>query len=204
MFKSKKLKIELELLKVKYEKLETELKYKEVLLNNKNKEIDRLTKLLELKENENNKSESSYTDYSEPIDEEMYDEVVKYALEQGKISASMIQRRFRLGYNRAAQTIDMLEERGVIGPMTGSKPREIILGKETKNNLINSDEELYEEAVNFVIEAGKASTSLLQRKFKIGYSKAARFIDKMEENGIVGPHKGTSAPRDVLITKEGE
>ena len=50
-------------------------------------------------------------------------------METGKISASLIQRRFRLGYNRAARIIDLLEERGVIGPQNGSKPREVLVGK---------------------------------------------------------------------------
>ena len=51
-------------------------------------------------------------------------------METGKISASLIQRRFRFGYNRAARIIDLLEERGIIGPQNGSKPREVICGKE--------------------------------------------------------------------------
>jgi S-DNA-T family DNA segregation ATPase FtsK/SpoIIIE len=55
-------------------------------------------------------------------------------METGKISASLIQRRFRLGYNRAARIIDLLEERGMIGPQNGSKPREVLMGG-------NSDEE---------------------------------------------------------------
>ncbi len=60
----------------------------------------------------------------------------------------------------------------------------------------NSDE--YRAALEFVIEAKKASTSLLQRKFRIGYNKAARFIDMMEEDGIIGPANG-SKPREVLV-----
>ena len=57
---------------------------------------------------------------------------LKFALETGKISASLIQRRFRFGYNRAARIMDLLEERGVVGPQNGSKPREVIVGKEGK------------------------------------------------------------------------
>lgn len=60
-------------------------------------------------------------------DDPMYKEVVEFAIETGKISASLIQRRFRLGYNRAARLIDLLEVRGIIGPQNGSKPREVLI-----------------------------------------------------------------------------
>ena len=63
-------------------------------------------------------------------DDPLYNEVLEFAMETGKISASLIQRRFRLGYNRAARMIDLLEERGVIGPQNGSKPREVLGRKE--------------------------------------------------------------------------
>ncbi len=59
-------------------------------------------------------------------DDPLYNQIVEFAYETGKISASLIQRKFRLGYNRAARIIDLLEERGVIGPQNGSKPREVI------------------------------------------------------------------------------
>ena len=58
---------------------------------------------------------------------------------------------------------------------------------------------MMEEAIKVVIEAGQASTSLLQRRLKVGYARAGRMIDDMEQMGIVGPHQG-SKPRDVLMT----
>ena len=61
--------------------------------------------------------------YDDPI----YDEVVEFAIQTGKISASLIQRKFRLGYNRAARIIDLLEDRGIVGPQNGSKPREVLV-----------------------------------------------------------------------------
>ncbi len=64
---------------------------------------------------------------SEDYEDPMYDEVVKFVVEQQKASASLLQRRFRFGYNRAARLIDLLEERGVIGPNRGSKPREVLV-----------------------------------------------------------------------------
>ncbi|MCG2699134.1 hypothetical protein L6251_01795, partial [Candidatus Parcubacteria bacterium] len=66
---------------------------------------------------------------------------------------------------------------------------------------LENDDEFYEEAKNLVIKAGKASTSYLQRRLKIGYSRAARLIDMMEENGIVGPADG-SRPREILVEEK--
>jgi S-DNA-T family DNA segregation ATPase FtsK/SpoIIIE len=57
----------------------------------------------------------------------------------------------------------------------------------------------YRDAVRVVVEAGKASTSLLQRRLRIGYSKAARIMEEMEENSVIGPQDG-SRPREVLIS----
>jgi DNA segregation ATPase FtsK/SpoIIIE, S-DNA-T family len=63
------------------------------------------------------------------------------------------------------------------------------------------DDELYQEAVRVVCEAGRASTSTLQRRLRIGYGRAARLIDIMEKDGIVGPPDGTK-PREVLKKKD--
>ena len=60
-------------------------------------------------------------------EEPLYNEIVEFVVTQGKASASLLQRRFRLGYNRAARCIDLLEERGIIGPQNGSKPREVLV-----------------------------------------------------------------------------
>ena len=58
-------------------------------------------------------------------EEPLYNEIVEFVIQQQKASTSLLQRRFRLGYNRAARAIDLLEERGIIGPQNGSKPREV-------------------------------------------------------------------------------
>ena len=65
-------------------------------------------------------------------DDPMYDEIVEFAIETGKISASLIQRKFRFGFNRAARMIDLLESRGIVGPQNGSKPREVLVKLEDK------------------------------------------------------------------------
>ena len=66
----------------------------------------------------------------EEYDDPLYNEILDFTVQTGKISASLIQRRFRLGYNRAARIIDLLEERGVVGPQNGSKPREVLIKME--------------------------------------------------------------------------
>ena len=66
-----------------------------------------------------------------------------------------------------------------------------------------SDDPLFQEIKDYVIDAQKASTSLLQRRFGIGYNRAARMIDELERSGIIGPAQG-SKPRDVYVKKDKE
>ncbi|MEG2489182.1 DNA translocase FtsK [Anaerorhabdus sp.] len=63
-------------------------------------------------------------------DDPMYDEVKEYVIDSQKASTSLLQRRFGIGYNRAARMIDVLEERGIIGPAQGSKPRDVYIKRE--------------------------------------------------------------------------
>ncbi|WLR46900.1 DNA translocase FtsK [Halobacillus litoralis] len=65
------------------------------------------------------------------------------------------------------------------------------------------DDDLYPEAVQMVIEMQSASVSMIQRRFRVGYTRAARLIDAMEDNGIVGPYEG-SKPRAVLVSQQAE
>ncbi len=69
------------------------------------------------------------------------------------------------------------------------------------DGVMADEDELLAEAKEIVIAAGKASTSLLQRRLRIGYSRAASILDMLEENGVVGPSNG-SKPREILISKE--
>ncbi len=66
---------------------------------------------------------------------------------------------------------------------------------------MNDSDELLPEAIDLVVRSGQASVSMLQRRFRIGYNRAARIVDMMEARGIVGPQDG-SRPRQVLMTKE--
>lgn len=78
---------------------------------------------------------------------------------------------------------------------------ESITTNNTSQTMQDDKDELYEEAVKLVVMDGQASISYLQRKLKIGYSRAARIVDQMEEMGVVSGYDG-SKPRKVLIEKE--
>ncbi len=77
-------------------------------------------------------------------------------------------------------------------------------GKATGTELAEDHQdrdELYDDAVEVIVNTGMASVSMLQRRLKLGYSRAARLVDQMEEDGIVGPFQG-SKPREVLLSEE--
>ena len=78
-------------------------------------------------------SENVDIDYTK---DPMYKEIIEFATETGKISASLIQRRFRLGYNRAAHIIDLLENDGLIGPQMGSIPRDVLISPNSNKNFV--------------------------------------------------------------------
>lgn len=78
---------------------------------------------------------------------------------------------------------------------------EMIPKDEPQKKAADSEDELYDEAVALVVEMQTASISLLQRRFRIGYNRAARIVDEMEINGVVGPSEG-SKPREVLVSED--
>ncbi len=104
---------------------------------------------------------------------------------------SFIKKKHRADYN---QEVEEKIRRIAAEEMNGK-------GKDSSadNGAAPEVDALMEEAIKVVIEAGQASTSLLQRRMKVGYARAGRMIDDMEQMGIVGPHQG-SKPRDVLMT----
>lgn len=91
--------------------------------------------------------------------------------------------------------VQFVKEQQTANYRTEMIPAEIEPNVETK-----PEDDLYDDAVKLVIEAQTASASLLQRRFRIGYARAARLVDMMEANQIVGPFEG-SKPREVLIKK---
>jgi S-DNA-T family DNA segregation ATPase FtsK/SpoIIIE len=66
---------------------------------------------------------------------------------------------------------------------------------------VSDRDQLFDEAARFVVQNGQASTSMLQRRFRIGFSRAGRLVDMMERDGIIGPADG-SKPREILVAKD--
>ena len=75
------------------------------------------------------KDDSEDDEYDDPL----YKDIVEFVVKTGKASASLLQRKYKLGYNRAARIMDLLEERGIVGPQNGSKPREVLVKLENKD-----------------------------------------------------------------------
>ncbi len=98
-----------------------------------------------------------------------------------------------------AQRLPQYDDSVISQPVNLSGGRGGVVGSE----MHAADEPIYREAIGVVVDANKASTSLLQRRLRIGYGKAARLIETMEEQGIVGPQVG-SKPREVLISNPEE
>lgn len=114
------------------------------------------------------------------LSEEEIKNVVKYLKDQG-----------------AAQSLDSINLDEKSGG-TGDSFIGMLHGDDSSD-----DDDLYEDAKVAVMEAGKASTSYIQRKLRVGYSRAARLIDLLEENGVIGPADGAK-PRQVLIAGDSD
>ena len=107
----------------------------------------------------------------------------------------------------AEQKIDVADEL-VLGSGNGGSGGSPTLGSigdiiAGGNIADGDDDDLYEDARIIIMEAGKASTSYLQRRLKIGYARAARLMDMLEDRGVIGPSDGAK-PRDVLAARESE
>ena len=94
---------------------------------------------------------------------------------------------------------EVLEEIEKKAQQTGKKPASVSEPEPSDEEL--EGDEMLPAAVDVILETGQASVSMLQRRLKLGYARAARIVDEMEEKGIVGPFQG-SKPRAILITKE--
>ncbi len=141
-------------------------------------------------------------DYINPIEDSQFDEAIRLVAQFNTASASFLQRKMSIGYARAARLLDKLEEKGIVGPADGAEPRDVILASAekyligTSTNDTHNDDQL-NEAIKLIKQNNTASASFLQRKMDIGYARAARLLDTMEEKGIVGPAEGAK-PRKIL------
>ena len=107
--------------------------------------------------------------------------------------ASYVKSNFVSNYDQ--QVMEEIEKKAA---QTGNKAT--ASEPEPNNDELGGDEML-PDAVDVILETGQASVSMLQRRLKLGYARAARIVDEMEQQGIVGPYAG-SKPRTILITKE--
>ena len=109
--------------------------------------------------------------------------------------AEYVKENYVADYNQ--QVLEEIEKKA---QQTGSKKPSSVSDPDPSDEELEGDEML-PAAVDVILETGQASVSMLQRRLKLGYARAARIVDEMEEKGIVGPFQG-SKPRAILITKE--
>ena len=109
--------------------------------------------------------------------------------------AEYVKEHYVADYNQ--QVLEEIEKKA---QQTGSKKPASVSDPDPSDEELEGDEML-PAAVDVILETGQASVSMLQRRLKLGYARAARIVDEMEEKGIVGPFQG-SKPRSILITKE--
>ena len=102
-------------------------------------------------------------------------------------------------YNTTYDT-DIMDEIEKKAAQTGNS-KSATVSDPTPNDAEMDGDEMLPAAVDVILETGQASVSMLQRRLKLGYARAARIVDEMEEKGIVGPFQG-SKPRTILVTKE--
>ena len=108
--------------------------------------------------------------------------------------AEYVKDNYVADYNQ--QVLEEIEKKA---QQTGKKPASVSDPDPSDDEL--AGDEMLPAAVDVILETGQASVSMLQRRLKLGYARAARIVDEMEEKGIVGPFQG-SKPRAILITKE--
>jgi S-DNA-T family DNA segregation ATPase FtsK/SpoIIIE len=109
--------------------------------------------------------------------------------------AEYVKENYVADYNQ--QVLEEIERKA---QQTGSKKTATASDPDPSDEELEGDEML-PAAVDVILETGQASVSMLQRRLKLGYARAARIVDEMEEKGIVGPFQG-SKPRAILVNKE--
>lgn len=145
---------------------------------------------------------------------EEYDDSIEkaaiYVVKAQSASMAMLQREFRISSAKSGVLMHQLEKLGIVGAMNGTRPRTVLISneKELQELLVKKlyhtytvnqhKDELFNDAARLVVASQFGSTSLLQRKFQLGYNRAGRIIDQLESAGIIGPSNGV-APRSVMI-----
>ncbi|NLE30816.1 DNA translocase FtsK, partial [Candidatus Dojkabacteria bacterium] len=124
------------------------------------------------------RDEDYYTKELTPQRDPLIEEAQEIVRVNKKCTPSLLQRKLKIGYNRAARLVEELK----------------------KDDETKGEDPLYEDAKKIVVEERKASASFLQRRLNIGYNQASRLIQQLEENGIVSPQIGVK-PREVLINE---
>ncbi len=182
-------------------------------------DVDALTKIRQeldkIHIDEDDKTENTFDiDFEE--EDPLLKDIIEYIIDTEVASASDIQRHFKIGYGRTSRILDLLEEKGLIGPLEGTKAREIYVtadmripefNKEGKSYSAYSDigfdkqPELLKEALRIFIKSGEVGCSILQRKLSIGYNKAENIIAFFEEQKFITPYFGNEKSH-VLMTEE--
>ncbi len=114
----------------------------------------------------------------------------------GAVKPMRVQGAF-LGENDLKAVIDFVKEQGE----DSNQEEDLVTVEEGEGESWNEVDELFPEAVELILRTGQASVSLLQRRFRIGYTRAARLMDDLEKKGVVGRHEG-SKPREIIISPE--
>ena len=154
--------------------------------------------------------------------DELFDQAVGILIESGRGSVSLLQRSLAIGYGRASRLVDLMGIAGLLGEHKGSHAREVVVTMEEWQRMkalrvqaapvkkgrkppehvhARRQDELFDQAAEILIESGRGSVSLLQRRLAIGYGRASRLVDLMGQAGLLGEHKGSQA-REVVVTME--
>ena len=152
----------------------------------------------------------------------MFDQAVEIMIESGRGSVSLLIRRLAIGYGRASRLVDLMGQAGLLGGHNCSQPgREVVVTMdewhrmkqlrdeqeregtvvERPGDKAHKQDPMFDQAVEIMIESGRGSVSLLQRRLAIGYGRASRLVDLMGQAGLLGEHKGSQA-REVIVTMD--
>lgn len=121
-----------------------------------------------------NSAESSDSD-----DGSIYPKAVEFVIEAQRASSALLQRRFKIGYARAARLIDLLEENDIVSPANGAKPRTVLFE--------NYGDYVYSQAASMVVKTEYVSINSLSASLHIDEKETKSILEKMENRLIIGP-----------------